>query len=345
MLSLGSISKNFGTVQIGPISFDIDMGGYFVLLGPSGVGKTVLLEMIAGLIKPDTGSILFDGNDITSTPPELRQFSLLYQDYSLFPHLSVEKNIAYGLRVSNAKRKEIVARTNDLAEMLGIDHLLKRKPKNLSGGEQQRVALARALAPRPRLLLLDEPLAALDAGERIRLRKQLKNLSKELGITVLHVTHNPEESLALADRVAVMIDHTIAQIAEPDELFRKPSNSVVANFLGISNILPVDSFDGDTCSVAGQKIHASGADGSTSYLWIGPEEILLSKTPFSSSARNQFECTVGGHDNRNVLLAVDLKCGNMLLTALITHRSFIDLGLSDGSKIFATFKSSAVHCF
>jgi molybdopterin-binding protein len=229
--------------------------------------------------------------------------------------------------------------------MLDICHLLKRKPKNLSGGEQQRIALARALAPRPRLLLLDEPLAALDAAERIRLRKELKKLSKDLGITVLHVTHSPEEAIALADRVAVMIDHSIAQVAEPDELFRKPSNSVVANFLGISNILPVDSFDGQVCSVTGQKIHATAADESTSYLWIGPEEILLSKTPFSSSARNQFECITAGYDNRDTLLAVDLKCGDLLLTALITHRSFVDLGLSDGSKVFATFKSSAVHCF
>ena len=141
----------------------------------------------------------------------------------------------------------------------------------------------------------------------------MKKLSKELGITVLHVTHSPEEALALADRIAVMIDHTIAQVAKPDELFRKPTNSVVANFLGISNILPVDIFNGEVCTVAGEKIHATNAGGSTSYLWIGPEEILLSKTPFSSSARNQFECVTVAHDNRDTLLAVDLKCRDLLL--------------------------------
>lgn len=345
MLSLKSICKQLGNIKIGPICLDIESGGYFVLLGPSGAGKTVLLEMIAGLINPDSGTVHFNDVDITKSEPETRQFSILYQDYSLFPHLSVEKNIGYGLRARGVKKTERRKRVCELADMFGISDLLKRKPSKLSGGEKQRVALARAIAPDPKLLLLDEPLAALDAGQRVRLRKDLKQLTKELGITVLHVTHDPEEALAVGDHTAVMLGHTIAQVGETDELFRRPTNSAVSKFLGISNILHIESVEDDICSVAGQKIHASGADESTCCLWIGPEEIVLSKTPFASSARNQFECAIIGHDNRDSLLAIKLKCGGLLLEALVTHRSFVELDLADGGQIYATFKSSAVHCF
>jgi molybdopterin-binding protein len=229
--------------------------------------------------------------------------------------------------------------------MFAINHLLKRKPSNLSGGEKQRVALARALASEPKLLLLDEPLAALDTAERVRLRKELKRLTKDISMTVLHVTHDPEEALAVGDHTAVMLDHTIAQVGETDELFRRPTNSSVAKFLGISNILHVDTTEQNICTVAGEKIHAGNADESTSCLWIRPEEIVLSKMPFDSSARNQFQCEVIGHENRDALLAVKLKCGKMLFEALVTHRSFVELDLTDGSRIYATFKSSAVHCF
>ncbi len=345
MLKLRAICKKLGAMNMHQLDLTAEKGQYLVLLGPSGVGKTILLEIIAGLIKPDSGKISYDNTDITFAPPEARGFSIVYQDYALFPHLTVSGNIAYGLKaakIGSTIRKE---RIHALAKMLNIDSILHRYPEKLSGGEQQRVALARALAIEPKLLLLDEPLSALDANTRSRLRKELRQLTQKLGTTVIHVTHDPEEAMALADKVAVMLDHQVKQIAKPVELFRRPSDAQVAAFLGMKNILPVTTVSENICRVCDRDVHANSADDSTSYLWIGPEEILLSKQPFDSSALNRFKCKVLGWEHYNTLLAVDLTAGEMKLTALITHTSFEQLNIEQGNDIYATFKSSAVHCF
>ncbi|MHC4755384.1 MAG: ATP-binding cassette domain-containing protein, partial [Planctomycetota bacterium] len=323
----------------------INDGEYFVLLGPSGVGKSVLIEIIAGLIKPDDGLIFWDDKDITHERPEARGFAVVYQDYALFPHLTVRKNISYGLRTTGADRGKIEDRIRSLAGMLHIQELLNRRPDNLSGGEQQRVALARALAVEPKLLLLDEPLSALDTNARLRLRKELKRINKELNISVLHVTHDPEEAMTLADKICVMLDNKIRQVAAPTELFRKPSDPEVAGFLGMRNILPVTRARKSVCFVCGSNIYASSANNSTSHIWIKPEEILLSRESFDSSARNQFRSRVVELDRRDSLLAVHVVSGEMNLTALITYASFNKLQIEVGTEIYATFKSSAVHCF
>ena len=345
MLEMRSICKKLGAAQLADISLTIDDGEYFVLLGPSGVGKTVLIEIIAGLLRPDAGAIFRDGADITFQPPEARGFAVVYQDYALFGHLSVAKNIAYGPAAAGAEAQTIRKRVAALSEMLGIEKLMQRRPGTLSGGEQQRVALARALAVEPRLLLLDEPLSSLDVNTRLRLRKELKRINRELNIPIFHVTHDPTEAMALGDRVGVMLEQKLRQVAGPEELFRRPSDPAVAEFLGMKNVLAVSEVKGDICIAHGEEIHVSSADETVRHIWIGPEEILLSAEAFGSSARNQFACTVAEWDNRDSLFAVHLKCGELGLTSLITYASFKDLQIEAGKKLYATFKSSAIHCF
>lgn len=343
MLQLQSIGKRFGSFELADVSLKIEDGEYFVLLGPSGVGKTVMMEIIAGLIRPDKGRVLWDDADITKLAPESRRFGLVYQDYALFPHLTVEKNIAYGLKAVNADESK--KRISILADMLHTRELLDRYPDKLSGGEQQRVALARALAVEPGLLLLDEPLSAVDVNTRLRLRRELKRINRELNLSILHITHDPEEALMLADKVCVMLDGRIRQIAPSAELFRSPSDPDVAKFIGMKNILPVSQVSGGVCSVYDQQVHVNAASNTTAYIWIMPEEILISNEAFGSSARNQFKCKVTELHHYNSLLAVQVASGGMNLTALITYRSCEELKIKVGSDVFVTFKSSAVHCF
>jgi len=345
MLQLRLIGKRLGQMKMSELSLEVGDGEYFVLLGPSGVGKTVLLEMIAGLIRPDKGKIIWDGKDITLSPPEFRSFAVVYQDYALFPHMSVAANITYGLGGKRGKSSEAKRRVAVLAEMMDIEPLLKRRPGTLSSGEKQRVALARALAVTPNMLLLDEPLSALDSTIALKLRKELKRINKQLGIPVIHVTHNPEEAMALGDRIGVMLGHQIKQVASAEELFRKPSNSEIAEFLGMVNVLAVSQVKDGSCMACGKTIYASSADETISHIWIKPEEILLSTKPFDSSARNQFKCRVIDWDHRDSLLLVRLDCSGLTLSSLITHTSFVNLGIEQASEIYATFKSSSVHCF
>ncbi len=345
MLELQSVSKKLGSFVMSDVSLQVNDGEYLVVLGPSGVGKSVLIEIISGLIKPDGGRILWDEKDVTFDAPESRGFAVVYQDYSLFPHLTVGGNIAYGLKASGGSYEKIKRSIQKLTKIFGIEGLVDRKPANLSGGEQQRVALARALAVEPKLLLLDEPLSALDVNARSRLRKELKRINKELGISALHVTHDPEEAIILGDRICVMLDNRIRQVATPTELFREPSDADVAEFLGMKNVLPVRRVKAEGYFVCGQRVDVSAIDDSTCYIWIKPEEIILSVGPFDSSARNQFRCRVVGLNHGESLLEVQVLCGEMNLTILITYASFKELGIEVGAEVYATFKSTAVHCF
>ncbi len=345
MLELRSISKSLGTFAMRDVSLQIEAGEYFTVLGPSGVGKSVLVEIIAGLIKPDEGQIFWGDKDITSAPPETRDFAVVYQDYCLFPHLTVKQNIAYGPKAARVSSGKIVDSIQSLAEMLHIGELLSRRPETLSGGEQQRVALARALAVEPKLLLLDEPLSALDTNSRSRLRKELKQINRQLGISVLHVTHDPQEAIVVADKICVMLDNRIRQVATPTELFRKPSDHEVAEFLGMRNVLPITRSEKGMCFVCEKTVYASSADALISHIWIKPEEIVLSTKSFDSSARNQFVSRVTQLDRHESLLAVHTISGQLPLTALITYASLNKLEIEVGTEVYATFKSSAVHCF
>lgn len=206
MLELISITKKLGAFVLPELSLSVDTGQYLTLVGPCGVGKSVLLEIIAGFISPDSGQILLNGKNSTNSPPEKRGIALLYQDHALFPHMTIKKNIAYGLKLMSLNANDIEKRITDITELMGITHLLPRKPANLSGGEAQLAALARALAIEPKLVPLDEPLSSLDFNTRLRLRKILKRINEELNTTVLHVTHDPDEAMQLGHRICVMLN-------------------------------------------------------------------------------------------------------------------------------------------
>ena len=340
MLELERIDKRLGTFRVSELNLDEREGEYFVLLGPSGVGKTVLIELIAGLMPPDAGTIRWNGRDITSAPPETRNFAVVYQDYALFPHMTVKQNIAYGLPSKDGR-----SRLDALVANVGIQDLLHRYPGTLSGGEQQRVALARALITDPHLLLLDEPLAALDLTTRRRLRGELKRIHAETGAAFVHVTHDTEEAMSLGHRIGVMLEGRIHQVGTPEDLFRAPTDRDVADFLGMRNVIPISHVNDGVCSASGAQIHVAATDESVSYIWIKPEEIVLSTEPFESSARNQFKCNVEDWEHAGSLLAVRVASGDLKLSALVTHTSFTTLSIAPGAQLYATFKSSAVHCF
>jgi ABC-type sugar transport system ATPase subunit len=233
MLELRSISRRIGDFRLTGVDLRVEPGEYFVLMGPSGVGKTVLLEIIAGLLQPDSGQVLWQDRDITAAPPEVRRFAMAYQDQALFPHMDVSRNIHYGLRARGVPPAEAARRVQEVAGLLDIAPLLRRPVAGLSGGEKQRVSLARALVTQPRLMLLDEPLSSVDAGARLRLRRELKLLHQRARTCFIHVTHDPEVAFYLGHRVAVMLDQRIHQVGTPGELRRAPASEAVAGLLGI----------------------------------------------------------------------------------------------------------------
>ncbi|MFH2009572.1 MAG: ATP-binding cassette domain-containing protein [bacterium] len=345
MLELRAISKRLGDWSMHNLDLKLEPGEYFVLLGPSGVGKTVTLELIAGLHNPDSGAILWKGEDLTRRPPEDRPFGIVYQDCALFPHLSVAKNIAYGPKVSGVPRPELTKRIEELAELMRITDLLDRDVQSLSGGEEQRVALARSLATRPQLLLLDEPLSALDASIREYLRDELKRIHRESGTTFLHVTHAKEEARHLADRVGVMLDQRLVQIATPEDLFHHPTNPVVARFLGLKNLLPVtDATTAGRCRVHGQELVSDNLRAGISHVWLRPEEVTLSASP-PADAPNVLRCRVQGWQDAEVLVVAQLICGTLTLEASLTYSRFTALHFAEGDEVYASFGDSAIHGF
>lgn len=345
MISLRGVSSRLGDFRLEGIDLDIGAGEYFVLLGPSGVGKTVLLEVIAGLLRPDTGRLLLEDRDITALSPEDRGFALVYQDYALFPHLDVLRNVTYGLRARSVPAREAEKRARDALELVGVGGLTRRDTGTLSGGEKQRVALARAMVTRPKILLLDEPLAAIDRDESERLRRVLKKMHRESAVTCLHVTHNVDEALYLADRIGVMLRGSLAQAGTVFEVLESPKNKEVARFLGLRNVFHIDSVKDDICEVRGVEIHAGTEDRNVSSLWIRPEDIILSTRRFESSARNQFEGAVEGWERLGRLFEVHISVGDLVLVSLVTQSSFDELEIEEGARLYCTFKSSAVHCF
>ena len=222
------------------VSLDIREGEFFTLLGPSGCGKTTLLRMIAGFNSIEGGDFYFGEKRINDVPAHKRDIGMVFQNYAIFPHLTVEENVAYGLKARKLPKAEIAPRVRDALELVQISHLAKRKPNELSGGQQQRVALARAFVIEPSVLLMDEPLSNLDAKLRVQMRSVIKKLQRRLGITTIYVTHDQEEALAISDRIAVMKDGEIMQIGTPNEIYAKPQNPFVAGFIGVSNFLDCD---------------------------------------------------------------------------------------------------------
>jgi spermidine/putrescine transport system ATP-binding protein len=237
---LRSLVKTFGDViAVDGINLEVEAGNFFSLLGPSGCGKTTTLRVIAGLEDPTSGQVILDGQDLTPVPSYKRPINTVFQNYALFPHLSVFENVAFGLRRQHVKKGELGVRTRQALDMVRMGHLLKRKPGQLSGGQQQRVALARALVLRPAVLLLDEPLGALDAKLRKALQVELKALQEEVGITLIYVTHDQQEALTMSDWIAVMNGGRVEQVAPPKVMYEEPSTTFVADFLGAANLMEV----------------------------------------------------------------------------------------------------------
>ena len=238
-VQLLGVSKRFGDVEaVRSLDLDIARGEFFTLLGPSGCGKTTTLRVIAGFEEPDTGKVLIDGADVEGLPSFRRPTNTVFQSYALFPHLSVQDNVAFGLRRKRVPKDEARTRVGEELERVGLAAEAGRKPRQLSGGQQQRVALARALVNRPSVLLLDEPLGALDLKLRKRLQVELKEIQRDVGITFIYVTHDQEEALTMSDRIAVMNDGLVEQIGDPEQVYDRPATTFVAGFIGVSNLMP-----------------------------------------------------------------------------------------------------------
>ena len=279
-LEIKNISKKFGDViALDNVSLSISKSELFSLLGSSGCGKSTLLRIIAGFEKPDSGNIILDGEDITNLPPHLRPLNMMFQNYALFPHLNISQNIEFGLKEENVPKNEILERAREILNLLELTGLEKRKIYEISGGQQQRVALARCLVKKPKLLLLDEPLAALDKKLRIQTQFELVNLQYKLGITFIIVTHDQEEAMSLSDRMAIMKNGNILQIGNPVEIYEKPISQYIANFIGTANIFNVLEVSGDfILKEVDVKITSSKSVNIHKYCLIRPEKISISKS-------------------------------------------------------------------
>jgi ABC-type Fe3+/spermidine/putrescine transport system ATPase subunit len=260
-ITLQNLSKGFGALQaVDDVSLKVESGTLVCLLGPSGCGKTTTLRMVGGFEEPTAGRIFIGEDEVTRLPPYARPTAMVFQSYALFPHMSVHDNIAYGLRARRLPKADVERRVQDAVALMELKGHEKKSPPQLSGGQQQRVALARALVIRPKVLLFDEPLSNLDAQLRVRMRVEIRSVQRQLGITSLYVTHDQEEAFSIADRVAVMNHGKLVQIGTPRELYRQPADRFVAEFVGLSNIVPVELVEtgpgGATVRVFGQIIHS-----------------------------------------------------------------------------------------
>ncbi|MBN9072718.1 MAG: ABC transporter ATP-binding protein [Rhizobiales bacterium] len=291
-LSIRHVEKSFGTTRVvQDFNLDVEAGEFVSFLGPSGCGKTTVLRMVAGFEEPSSGNIVVAGKDITRLRPNQRNIGMVFQAYALFPNLTVAQNIGFGLKVAGASRADIDRRVTEMLALISLPQMADRYPYQLSGGQQQRVALARALAPKPKLLLLDEPLSALDAKVRVSLREEIRTIQKELGITTVFVTHDQEEALSISDRIAVMYGGKAEQVGTPFEIYNRPATKFVANFVGTLNVLEGTVADAaaGTVVVDRQQLSLKGKlDGSRPgealSLALRPEAVALGRRADSDAS-------------------------------------------------------------
>jgi len=299
VLKIDGITRRFGDVTaLDDVTLEIEQGEFFALLGPSGCGKTTLLRIIAGFETPDAGTVTLDGEDLLSKQPNRRPISLMFQSYALFPHMTVAKNVAYGLEQEKLPRAEIKQRVGEVLETVGLSELAGRKPHQLSGGQRQRVALARSIVKRPRLLLLDEPLSALDKKVRADMQLELKRLQNEVGITFVVVTHDQEEAMSLADRIAVFDRGRVCQVDEPVALYDRPRSRFVADFVGANNLFEgtagaKDELETEDFGVLPGTPAEDVKQGDKALLAVRPEKIGLSQVSEDSETTEAAEGAEG----------------------------------------------------
>jgi len=326
------------------INLEVGQNEFFILMGPTGAGKTVLLEGIAGLVPLSGGHIYLNEREISGLPPEKRGISIVYQDHALFPHLSVRENIRYGLRYHRVERSRARAQFERLVEGLRIGHLLERTPVNLSGGEKQRVALARALMVDPGVLLLDEPVSALDPAFREEVRGALKRLQETSGVTFLMVTHDFAEARALATRGAVINQGQIEQVGTIDDIFQKPSSIFVADFVGMKNIFRAE-FSETRTRVNGLELELGREiRRHEGHIAIRPEDIRIGLES-SPGAVNRFKGTVSGILDRGFSYEVQVRVGQLTFKSLMTRRTVFERGIREGAEVTVSFDTESIHGF
>ena len=337
--------KRYGDfTAVNGISLNIEQGEFFTLLGPSGCGKTTLLRMIAGFNTVDGGEICFDEQVINTLPAHKRVIGMVFQNYAIFPHLNVADNVAYGLKARKVPKEQIIPRVDEALKMVQIDQLKARQPNELSGGQQQRVALARAFVIEPGVLLMDEPLSNLDAKLRVQMRTTIKKLQRRLGITTVYVTHDQEEALAISDRIAVMNQGNIMQIGKPEEIYRKPANPFVANFIGVSNFIDC-TVDGQDPASATVHLH----DGHSFQMPLRKPysgEVILSARPEQLFFSEQ---GLPGKVNMSTFLGdfiqyeVELSTGQVL--ELNEYTKDVDGAKNDGEEVHLSFNPKQVSLY
>jgi len=346
---LVELIKNFGDHRaVDKVDLDVRSGEFFSLLGPSGCGKTTTLRMIAGFETPDEGQILLDGQDVVAVSPHKRNVHTVFQSYALFPHMNVFDNVAFGLRRAKAGKAEIRTRVHQALEMVQLSKLAKRRPLAMSGGQQQRVALARALVCRPAVLLLDEPLGALDAKLRKDLQIELKTLQESVGITFIYVTHDQDEALTMSDRVGVMNDGRLEQVATPAEIYDRPTTTFVADFLGAANLMPVTS----SAELAARSavmlddrellVDGHPGDQHTDHLAIRPERVVL-EHPGEAGVANR----VPGRVVRSVFHGAAIQVYVALSTGKVLNALVQNVGATDawrpGDEVIAHLPADALR--
>jgi molybdate/tungstate transport system ATP-binding protein len=348
MIRIENLYVELGKFALSDINLTVDESEYFIILGPTGAGKTVLLESIAGLNPVKRGTIWLKDRDITNYKPEKRGVSIVYQDHALFPHFSVKDNILFGLMLRKKTRKELLAAQDWLGDLLGISHLLNRKTATLSGGERQKVALARALSTKPDVLLLDEPLSALDPETREAVQEELRKLHATLNNTIIHVTHDFEEAMSLGSRIAVIGEGQLKQVGTPGEIFYRPVSPFVARFVMTRNIFVGHAEKkerGETVfRVGGTEFSTSQEFEGVCYAAIRPEDILIYREPVPPGTQNSLMGIIEQITDKGSTLYIKVSVPPEI-SCLVTRRHFNEMGLITGQRVYLTFLPSSVHLF
>ena len=341
MIRIENLRIRLPGFSLGPVDLCVEEGEFFCLLGPTGAGKTLILESVIGIVAIAGGRIQVSGRDVTGLPPERRGVGIVYQDCALFPHLSVEKNIHYSLRYHNGSNSNSRARCRDLVDRLGLGHLLSRSVTTLSGGEKQRVALARALATAPSVLLLDEPLAALDPCFREEIRDLFRSLHRETALTVLMVTHDFTDAHTLAQRVAILHDGCIEQTGTAEDVFRRPATTFVADFVGMQNVLPATLADG-VLSIGDLRLSLPGKNGNHRFAAIRPEHVHLLPAD-QNGGEGVFPGRIDSIVNRGLFAELAVDAFGVMVKAVMLTSSLMEMGLRQGERVQLRIDPADVH--